>query len=102
MKRVGTVLVLIIGFALGAVATRYYDTRMAAPKVAQAPPAAAARPLRIPSYTALKATGFTDPDRARQNLRLVLEGRPLIPYPAAAGRAVAHAGGQPGPDRRTA
>ncbi len=54
-----------------------------------APPAAAARPLRIPSYTALKATGFTDPDRARQNLRLVLEGRPLIPYPAAAGRAVA-------------
>jgi glutamate-ammonia-ligase adenylyltransferase len=54
-----------------------------------APPAAAARPLRIPSYTALKATGFTDPDRARQNLRLVLEGRPLIPYPVAAGRAVA-------------
>ncbi|HUP35029.1 MAG TPA: bifunctional [glutamate--ammonia ligase]-adenylyl-L-tyrosine phosphorylase/[glutamate--ammonia-ligase] adenylyltransferase [Candidatus Limnocylindria bacterium] len=54
-----------------------------------AAPAAAARPLRIPSYTALKATGFTDPDRARQNLRLVLEGRPLIPYPAAAGRAMA-------------
>ena len=54
-----------------------------------APPAAAARPLRIPSYTSLKATGFTDPDRARQNLRLVLEGRPLIPYPAAAGHAVA-------------
>jgi glutamate-ammonia-ligase adenylyltransferase len=54
-----------------------------------APPAAAARPLRVPSYTALKATGFADPDRARQNLRLVLEGRPLIPYPAAAGRAVA-------------
>jgi glutamate-ammonia-ligase adenylyltransferase len=54
-----------------------------------APPAATARPLRVPSYTALKATGFADPDRARQNLRLVLEGRPLIPYPAAAGRAVA-------------
>jgi glutamate-ammonia-ligase adenylyltransferase len=53
-----------------------------------APPAAAARPVRIPTYTALKATGFVDPDRARQNLRLVLEGRPLIPYPAAAGRAV--------------
>ncbi|MDP2701286.1 MAG: hypothetical protein Q8P98_04365, partial [Candidatus Rokubacteria bacterium] len=35
---------------------------------------------RIPTYTALKATGFADPDRARQNLRLVLEGRPLIPY----------------------
>jgi hypothetical protein len=54
-----------------------------------APPAAAARPVRVPSYTALKATGFTDPDRARHNLRLVLEGRPLIPYPVAAGRAVA-------------
>jgi glutamate-ammonia-ligase adenylyltransferase len=54
-----------------------------------AAPAAAARPLRIPSYTSLKATGFADPDRARQQLRLVLEGRPLIPYPAAAGRAVA-------------
>jgi [glutamine synthetase] adenylyltransferase / [glutamine synthetase]-adenylyl-L-tyrosine phosphorylase len=52
-------------------------------------PTAAERPLRIPSYTALKATGFADPDRARQNLRLVLEGRPLIPYPAAAGRVVA-------------
>ena len=38
-------------------------------------------PFRIPSYTALKATGFADPDRARQNLRLVLEGRPLLPYP---------------------
>jgi len=35
---------------------------------------------RIPTYTALKATGFADPDRARQNLRLVLEGRPLVPY----------------------
>jgi glutamate-ammonia-ligase adenylyltransferase len=54
-----------------------------------APPVAAARPVRIPTYTALKATGFVDPDRARQNLRLVLEGRPLIPYPVAAGRAVA-------------
>ena len=54
-----------------------------------APPAAAAVPVRIPSYTALKATGFTDPDRARQNLRRVLEGRPLVPYPAAAGRAIA-------------
>jgi len=54
-----------------------------------APPAAAAAPVRIPSYTALKATGFADPDRARQNLRRVLEGRPLVPYPAAAGRAIA-------------
>ncbi len=42
------------------------------------------RRIRIPTYTALKATGFADPDRARQNLRLVLEGRPLIPYPDAA------------------
>ncbi len=54
-----------------------------------APPAAAARPVRIPTYTALKATGFVDPDRARQNLRRVLEGRPLVPYPAAASRVVA-------------
>ena len=49
-----------------------------------AAPEADARPaVRIPSYTALKATGFADPDRARQALRLVLEGRPLVPYPAA-------------------
>jgi glutamine synthetase adenylyltransferase len=41
-----------------------------------------------PTYTALKATGFADPDRARQNLRVVLEGRPLTPYPAAARRAL--------------
>jgi glutamate-ammonia-ligase adenylyltransferase len=44
---------------------------------------------RIPSFTALKATGFADPDRARQNLRLVLEGRPLLPYPARASAALA-------------
>ena len=44
---------------------------------------------RIPTFTALKATGFADPDRARQNLRLVLEGRPLLPYPARAGAALA-------------
>jgi [glutamine synthetase] adenylyltransferase / [glutamine synthetase]-adenylyl-L-tyrosine phosphorylase len=53
-----------------------------------APPAAARPAVRIPSYTALKATGFTDPDRARQNLRLLIEGRPLIPYPATAHRAL--------------
>jgi [glutamine synthetase] adenylyltransferase / [glutamine synthetase]-adenylyl-L-tyrosine phosphorylase len=41
----------------------------------------AARP-RIPSAMALSATGFVDPDRARQNLRLLFEGRPLTPYPA--------------------
>ncbi|HTY77101.1 MAG TPA: bifunctional [glutamate--ammonia ligase]-adenylyl-L-tyrosine phosphorylase/[glutamate--ammonia-ligase] adenylyltransferase [Candidatus Bathyarchaeia archaeon] len=45
-----------------------------------APPAAKEAAPRIPTYTALKATGFADPDRARQNLRLVLEGRPLVPY----------------------
>ena len=45
-----------------------------------APPKARAPAPRIPTYTALKATGFADPDRARENLRLVLEGRPLIPY----------------------
>ena len=53
-----------------------------------APPAAAGPAVRIPSYTALKATGFAEPDRARQNLRLLLDGRPLTPYPAAARRAL--------------
>jgi [glutamine synthetase] adenylyltransferase / [glutamine synthetase]-adenylyl-L-tyrosine phosphorylase len=43
---------------------------------------------RIPTYIALKATGFADPDRARQNLRLVLEGRPLIPYALPVRRAL--------------
>src|SRR5207247_5210799 len=52
--------------------TEFFDRR---PARSQAPPP------RIPTYTALKATGFTDPDRARQQLQLVLEGRPLIPYP---------------------
>jgi glutamate-ammonia-ligase adenylyltransferase len=46
-------------------------------------------PPRIPTFTALKATGFADPDRARQNLRLVVEGRPLLPYPARASAALA-------------
>ncbi len=36
--------------------------------------------LRLPSAMALKATGFADPERARHNLRLILEGRPLVPY----------------------
>jgi glutamate-ammonia-ligase adenylyltransferase len=44
---------------------------------------------RIPSVTALRATGFTDPERARQNLRLLLEGRPLTPYPALTSGALA-------------
>ena len=36
---------------------------------------------RLPSVMALRATGFADPARARQNLQLLLEGRPLLPYP---------------------
>src|SRR4029453_10665129 len=46
-----------------------------------AAPAAAAAPVRIPTYTALKATGFTDPDPARQNRRLVLGGPPPLAGP---------------------
>ena len=57
----------------------FFDTRPARTK---------AEPPRIPRFTALKATGFADPDRARQNLRLVLEGRPLLPYPARAQAAL--------------
>jgi glutamate-ammonia-ligase adenylyltransferase len=41
------------------------------------------RRLKLPSLIALRATGFVDPERARHNLRLVLEGRPLVPYAAA-------------------
>ncbi|MBI4247232.1 MAG: bifunctional [glutamate--ammonia ligase]-adenylyl-L-tyrosine phosphorylase/[glutamate--ammonia-ligase] adenylyltransferase [Candidatus Rokubacteria bacterium] len=44
--------------------------------------------LRLPSLLALTATGFQDPERARQNLRLILEGRPLVPYAGALGRAL--------------
>jgi len=44
---------------------------------------------RIPSGMALRATGFADPDRARQNFRLVLEGRPLTPYSARTSAALA-------------
>ena len=46
-------------------------------------PAPARRRLRLPGLVALKATGFADPERARQNLRLILEGRPLVPYAGA-------------------
>jgi glutamate-ammonia-ligase adenylyltransferase len=44
-----------------------------------------ARPVRIrvPSLLALGATGFADPERARHNLRLIVDGRPLVPYAAA-------------------
>ena len=38
------------------------------------------RKLKVPGLVALRATGFADPERARQNLRLILEGRPLVPY----------------------
>src|SRR5213594_1833243 len=40
------------------------------------------RKLRLASLTALRATGFKDPERARHNLQLILEGRPLVPYAA--------------------
>jgi [glutamine synthetase] adenylyltransferase / [glutamine synthetase]-adenylyl-L-tyrosine phosphorylase len=40
------------------------------------------RRVRLASLTALKATGFKDPERARHNLQLILEGRPLVPYAA--------------------
>jgi glutamate-ammonia-ligase adenylyltransferase len=53
----------------------------------EAPPAQLKLP-RIPSATALRATGFADPERARQNLRLILQGRPLIPYQEPARKAL--------------
>lgn len=49
---------------------------------AQRTTAPAAR-LRLPSLVSLSATGFTDAERARQNLRLIVEGRPLVPYAGA-------------------
>jgi glutamate-ammonia-ligase adenylyltransferase len=52
-------------------------------------PAAARQRPRLPSLLALRATGFADPERARQNLRLILEGRPLVPYAGALGEALA-------------
>src|SRR5262249_16759548 len=47
-----------------------------------------ARP-RLPSRMALSATGFADPERALQNLRMIVTGRPLVPYPAALRAALA-------------
>jgi glutamate-ammonia-ligase adenylyltransferase len=38
------------------------------------------RRFSLPSVMALGATGFADPERARHNLGLILEGRPLVPY----------------------
>ena len=52
---------------------------------ARAPAAARAAGCASRASPSLKATGFADPERARQNLRLVLEGRPLVPYPARGG-----------------
>ncbi|OLC14807.1 MAG: hypothetical protein AUH29_09560 [Candidatus Rokubacteria bacterium 13_1_40CM_69_27] len=44
--------------------------------------------VRLPSLLALQATGFADPERARHNLRLIVEGRPLVPYAGALRRAL--------------
>jgi [glutamine synthetase] adenylyltransferase / [glutamine synthetase]-adenylyl-L-tyrosine phosphorylase len=44
--------------------------------------------LKLPGLLALRATGFADPERARQNLELILEGRPLVPYAGALGQAL--------------
>jgi glutamate-ammonia-ligase adenylyltransferase len=52
-------------------------------------PAAAPARLRLPSRMALAATGFADPERALQNLRMIVEGRPLVPYPGALRAALA-------------
>jgi len=51
-------------------------------------PARARRRVRLPGLVALRATGFADPERARHNLRLILEGRPLVPYAGALGAAL--------------
>jgi glutamate-ammonia-ligase adenylyltransferase len=48
------------------------------------PPRGRAPAPGLPSLMALRATGFADPERARANLRLLQEGRPLTPYPARA------------------
>ncbi|MFQ5899369.1 MAG: bifunctional [glutamate--ammonia ligase]-adenylyl-L-tyrosine phosphorylase/[glutamate--ammonia-ligase] adenylyltransferase [Candidatus Methylomirabilia bacterium] len=63
------------------------DVHRAFARFLEVSPAEVTRP-RIPSVTALRATGFADPERARQNFRLITEGRPLIPYPARAGQAI--------------
>ncbi|MGH7313913.1 MAG: bifunctional [glutamate--ammonia ligase]-adenylyl-L-tyrosine phosphorylase/[glutamate--ammonia-ligase] adenylyltransferase, partial [Candidatus Rokuibacteriota bacterium] len=48
----------------------------------------APRRVKLPSLVALRATGFTDPERASHNLRLIVEGRPLVPYAGAFRRAL--------------
>src|SRR5262249_61548442 len=37
---------------------------------------------RLAGLRALRAPGFKDRERARHNLQLILEGRPLVPYAA--------------------
>jgi len=73
-----SVLILLIGFALGAAAMRYYDARVAAPKVAQAPaaaptPAEAPLPARVATVNfdrePLWAYGFTEPAKPGDNAR---------------------------------
>jgi glutamate-ammonia-ligase adenylyltransferase len=44
--------------------------------------------VRVPSLLALHATGFAEPERAARNLRLLVEGRPLVPYAPALRRAM--------------
>jgi glutamate-ammonia-ligase adenylyltransferase len=47
------------------------------------PPAPGPRRVKLPSLVALRATGFADPERARHNLKCIVEGRPLVPYAGA-------------------
>ena len=54
-------------------------TRFFRERPAPAPP----RPRAAEPASRSGATGFADPERARQNLRLILEGRPLVPYAGA-------------------
>ncbi|HEU5196618.1 MAG TPA: bifunctional [glutamate--ammonia ligase]-adenylyl-L-tyrosine phosphorylase/[glutamate--ammonia-ligase] adenylyltransferase, partial [Methylomirabilota bacterium] len=51
-------------------------------------PASPRKRLKLPGLLALRATGFTDPERAGQNLKLILEGRPLVPYAGALREAI--------------
>jgi glutamate-ammonia-ligase adenylyltransferase len=44
--------------------------------------------VRVPSLLALHATGFAEPERAARNIRLLVEGRPLVPYAAALRQAM--------------
>src|SRR5665213_1534844 len=58
MKRIGSVLVLIIGFALGAAVTRYYDSHQPSPKVAQATPVAPAKAEEPPAPARVANVSF--------------------------------------------